>query len=323
MSTANLIALSAQATFCAPCIDSASSSMRRRSSSGSPNRPPNGSSEDMDMILGVGSRPPMALPPPSPDSTCVITGASSGIGAEVARELSRRGYGVTLVARREDRLRELAAELGERAEVHACDVTDPNARKGLADALAAGGTELSLLVNNAGFSTSGPFVKTDRERELDMVRTNIEAVVDLCVLFVPGMAERGSGGVLNLASTGSFQPLPMQAGYAATKAFVLSFTESLHTELKGSGVNVTALCPGPVKTEFVEVANRQGADAAMPGFLWDQPDEVAKAGIRALEKGKRVVIPGMLNRAGAIGGQHAPRSVVLRLAARVHPAARH
>src|SRR3954447_10281212 len=113
--------------------------MRRRSSSGSPNRPPNGSSEDMDMILGVGSRPPVALPPPSPDSTCVITGASAGIGTEFARELSRRGYGVTLVARREDRLRELAAELGDGAEAHPCDVTDPNARKGLAEALSARG----------------------------------------------------------------------------------------------------------------------------------------------------------------------------------------
>lgn len=263
----------------------------------------------------------MALPPPSPDSTCVVTGASSGIGAEVARELARRGYGVTLVARREDRLAELAAELGDNARVHACDLTDPDARKALADTLAASGTHVSVLVNNAGFSTSGPFVKTDRDRELDMVRTNIEAVVDLCALFVPGMAERRSGAVLNLASTASFQPLPMQAGYAATKAFVLSFSESLHAELSGSGVTVTALCPGPVKTEFVDVAEIPGAEA-MPDLFWAKPDDVAKAGIKGLEKGKRVVIPGALNRAGALGGQHAPRSLVLRLASRVHPAGR-
>jgi hypothetical protein len=263
----------------------------------------------------------MALPPPSPDSTCVVTGASSGIGAEAACELSRRGYGVTLVARREDRLRELAAELGEGAEVHACDVTDPDARRGLADALAARGRHVSILVNNAGFSTSGPFVKVDRDRELDMVRTNVEAVVDFCALFIPGMAERGSGAVLNLASTASFQPLPMQAGYAATKAFVLSFTESLHAELSGTGVTVTALCPGPVKTEFVDVAEIPGADA-MPDVFWSSAEEVAKAGIKGLERGKRVVIPGVLNRAGAIGGQHAPRSLVLRLTSRVHPAAR-
>jgi uncharacterized protein len=263
----------------------------------------------------------MALPPPSADSTCVVTGASSGIGAEVARELSRRGYRVTLVARREERLRELAAELGGNAEVHACDVADPNARQGLADALAARGTSPAILVNNAGFGTSGPFVRAARERELDMVRTNIEAVVDFCALFASGMVERGTGGILNVASTASFQPLPMQAGYAATKAFVLSFSESLHTELKGSGVAVTALCPGPVKTEFVDVAEIPGADA-MPDLFWASAEQVAKAGVKGLERGKRVVIPGALNRAGAIGGQHAPRSLVLRLTSRVHPAAR-
>jgi short-subunit dehydrogenase len=263
----------------------------------------------------------MALPPPSPESTCVITGASAGIGAEFARALSKRGYSVTLVARREDRLRELAAELGPAADVHACDVADANARKGVADALAAAGRPVSILVNNAGFSTSGPFVKSDRERELDMVRTNIEAVVDFCALFVPGMAERGSGGVLNVASTASFQPIPMQAGYAATKAFVLSFTESLHAELAGTGVGATALCPGPVKTEFVDVAEIPDADR-MPGVFWASAEEVAEAGIKGLERGKRVVIPGALNRAGAIGGHLAPRSLYLRVASRVHPAGR-
>src|SRR4051812_35464799 len=258
ISTASLIALSAQATFWAPCIDSASSSMRRRSSSGSPNRPPNGSSEDMAAILGVASWRPMALPPPSPDSTCLVTGASSGIGVEIARELARRGLGVTLAARREDRLRELAAELeasGVRAEVVGCDVSDHDSRKRLAAELEARGLTVDVLVNNAGFSTSGPFVQSDPDKEEALVRTNIEAVVALCSLFVPAMSQRGRGAVLNVASTASFQPIPMQASYAASKAFVLSFTESLHAELRGSGVAVTALCPGPVKTEFTEVAD--------------------------------------------------------------------
>src|SRR4051794_33724777 len=285
MSTASLIALSAHATFWAPCIDSASSSIRRRSSSGSPKRPPNGSSEDMHRSLGVGSSRPMALPPPSPDTTCVITGASSGIGAEFARELSRRGHLVTLVARREERLRELAAELGDGARVHACDVTDPSARAGVRNALAAAGLDVSVLVNNAGFSTSGPFCKGDRGRELDMVRTNIEAVVDFCGLFLPAMVERGQGALLNVASTASLQPIPMQAGYAATKAFVLSFTESLHAELEGTGVTATALCPGPVRTEFVEVANLDGAEDALPGVFWSDPEHVATAGIEGLERG--------------------------------------
>jgi short-subunit dehydrogenase len=251
----------------------------------------------------------------------VVTGASSGIGTEIARELTRRGYGVTLVARREDRLRELAQELGASAEMHVCDVSDPIARSALAEGLAARGVEVAMLANNAGFSTLGPFARADRQRELAMVRTNIEAVVDFCALFIPAMVERGRGAVLNVASTAAFQPLPMQAGYAATKAFVLSFTESLHAELSGSGVAITALCPGPVKTEFAEVAGFESTDA-MPGIFWESAEEVARVGIRGLEQGKRVVIPGMLNRAGAVGGQHVPRSLLLRAAARVHPGRR-
>jgi uncharacterized protein len=270
-------------------------------------------------IVGVGSFRSMALPPPAPDSTCVVTGASSGIGAELAHELSRRGHAVTLVARREERLRELAGQLGPRAGFQVCDVADADARKGLAEGLTARGVEVSVLVNNAGFSTSGPFAHSDRARELEMVRTNVEAVVDFCALFLPPMVERGRGAILNLASTASFQPLPMQAGYAATKAFVLSFSESLYSELAGSGVSVTALCPGPVKTEFAEVAALDAG--ALPDLFWAGPKEVAEAGIRGLERGKRVVIPGALNRAGAIGGHHAPRSLLLKVASRVHPAA--
>ena len=264
----------------------------------------------------------MALPPPSPDATCVVTGASSGIGAEIARELARRGLGVTLVARREERLRELAAEIGESSQAIACDVTDDAARKRLAAELDERGLAVDVLVNNAGFSTSGPFWKSDPDREVAMVRTNIEAVVAFCGLFVPGMVERGRGALLNVASTASFQPLPMQAGYAASKAFVLNFTEALHEEVRGTGVTVTALCPGPVKTEFVEVANLQGAESEMPEFLWDSAEDVARAAVKGLERGKRVVIPGVLNRMGAVSGQHAPRSIVLRMAKRVHPAGR-
>ena len=264
----------------------------------------------------------MALPPASADGTCLVTGASSGIGAEMARELARRGLGLTLVARREDRLRELAAELGGRAEVQVADVTDDAARKRLADDLRERGVIVDVLVNNAGFSTAGRFWENDPEKEVGMVKTNVEAVVALCALFVPDMVARGRGAVLNVASTASFQPLPMQAGYAASKAFVLSFTDSLHAELKGTGVSATSLCPGPVKTEFVEVAGLEVAEDTMPGFMWDSAEGVAKAAISGMERGKRVVIPGALNRMGAMGGQVAPRALILRLARRVHPAGR-
>ena len=264
----------------------------------------------------------MALPPPSQDSTCLVTGASSGIGAEIARELARRGYGLTLVARREDRLKVLAAEIGGRVEVRALDVTDDGARRALTADLAERKVKVEVLVNNAGFSTAGQFWQNDPDREVALVRTNIEAVVAFCGLFLRGMVERGRGAVLNVASTASFQPLPLQANYAASKAYVLSFTDALHAELKGTGVSATSLCPGPVKTEFVEVAGLEQAEDDLPGFLWATPEEVAQAAVKGMERGKRVVIPGALNRAGAVGGQHAPRALVLRLGRRLHPANR-
>ena len=205
----------------------------------------------------------MALPPPAPGSTCLVTGASSGIGAEIARALARRGHGVTLVARREERLRELATELadthGIRAETLGCDLADEGARIRMLARLAELDLVVEVLVNNAGFGTSGSFAALDQDRELEMVRLNIEAVVALCGRFVPELVERGRGAVLNLASTAAFQPLPRNATYAASKAFVLSFTDALHAEVKGRGVTATSLCPGPVKTEFVEVAGMDGA----------------------------------------------------------------
>jgi hypothetical protein len=252
-----------------------------------------------------------------------VTGASSGIGAELARALARRGHGVTLVARRKNRLEELAAELSEdhgvRAETLGCDLGDPGARTRMLASLAELGLDVEVLVNNAGFGTAGRFVDLDQERELDMVGLNVEAVVALCGRFVPEMAKRGRGAVLNVASTAAFQPIPRNATYAATKAFVLSLSDALHAELKGSGVTVTSLCPGPVKTEFVEVANMDRAAESAPSFVWTAPDFVAEQGISGLERGKRVVVPGRLNAAGALGGQHVPRSVLLRLADRVFP----
>jgi uncharacterized protein len=265
----------------------------------------------------------MALPPPSPSSTCLITGASSGIGAEIARALARRGHGLTLVARREERLRELAAQLsdahGVRAETVGCDLGDEGARTRMLASLAELGLQVEVLVNNAGFGTAGRFVRLYQERELELVRLNVEAVVALCGRFVPEMVERGRGAVLNLASTAAFQPLPRNATYAASKAFVLSFTDALHAELKPAGVTATSLCPGPVQTEFVEVAGMDGAAEGAPSFVWTDADFVAEQGVKGLENGKRVVVPGKLHAAVALGGQHVPRSLLLRVAQRFSP----
>ena len=268
----------------------------------------------------------MTLPTPKENTTAVITGASSGIGADIARELARRGHGVTLVARREDRLKALAEELarahGVRAEVIAADLTDADSRAGLPVQLEERVLTPDILVNNAGFTTMGPVHRADRAAELAMVRTNVEAVVDLCTLFVPGMVTRHRGAVLNTASTAAFQPLPGQAGYGASKAFVLSYSRALGAELQGKGVTVTALCPGPVETGFAEAAGMTDEEAgeALPKIMWLPPADVAKAAVDGLDAGRAVVIPGAANRAAASLAYLAPKSWILPLMVRRHPA---
>jgi short-subunit dehydrogenase len=263
----------------------------------------------------------MALPPAAPDSTCLITGASSGIGADIARALAARGHGVALVARRTERMEALAGELrarnGIRVETLGCDVGDAEARERLGAEIEGRGLNVEVLVNSAGFGTGGRFDRLDAKRELDMVRVNVEAVVDLCGRYVPEMVGRGRGAVLNVASTAAFQPLPRQATYAASKAFVLTFTDGLHQDLAGTGVTATTLCPGPVKTEFWHKAGIESE--GLPDFVLSDPAAVAEAGVTGLEKGRRVVVPGPLNRVGALGGQHVPRGLFLRVAGKVYP----
>ena len=265
----------------------------------------------------------MALPPPDPGTTCLITGASSGIGAELARRLAARGLGVTLVARREDRLAELADELRSahdvEVEIVTADVSKERSRAKLFNQVEQRGLTVEVLVNNAGFGSGGRFTSLDAAKEASMVRTNCEAVVELTGHYLPEMVSRGRGAVLNVASLIAFQPVPFQATYGASKAFVLSFTESLHEELRGTGVTVTALCPGPVRTEFGEAGGFGGADDKIPSWAWLSPGEVARAGVEGLEKGRRVVVPGTLNQAGALSGQHFPRGVLLPLLRRLWP----
>ncbi len=267
----------------------------------------------------------MSLPRPAVDRTALVTGASSGIGTELARGLARRGHGVTLVARRADRLEALAEELsglGVRAVALPADLADPAERAKLGDRLDELGLTVDILVNNAGLSTFGAVHASSVEAETHMVEVDVTALVDLCTRFLAGMVRRGRGAVLNVASTAAFQPMPGQAGYAASKAFVLSYTRSLTGELRGTGVTATALCPGPVHTEFGTVAGLDPdvADHSVPSFMWEPADGVAEAGIEGLEAGHAVVIPGLANRSLATVAHLAPKGLLVRVLARMHPA---
>ncbi len=268
----------------------------------------------------------MAIPPPRADGVCVITGASSGIGAQIARRLAARGMGLALVARRPAPLEALASELTSahhvRAEVLAADLTDDAARAGIAADLADRDVVVDVLVNAAGFSTMGPVANSDRAREIAMVRTDVEAVVDMCSLFVPSMVERGLGAVLNVASTAAFQPIPGQAGYAASKSFVLSYTYALRGELAGSGVTATALCPGPVRTGFFEAAgiDESSVMSSLPSFMWVDAATVAAVAVDGLDRGRAVVIPGAANKVAAGAAYLSPRSLLMSVLAKRHPA---
>ena len=203
----------------------------------------------------------------------------------------------------------------------AADLTDAVSRNRMIEQVSERGLQVDVLVNNAGFSTMGPVHASDAEREVAMVRTDVEAVVHLCSAFVPGMVERGSGAVLNVASTAAFQPLPGQAGYGASKAFVLSYTQALQAELRGRGVTATALCPGPVETGFAEAAGigDDVAGEALPKVMWVSAESVAAQAVDGMAKGRSVVIPGTANRALARISHHLPRRLLLPVLAKQHP----
>jgi short-subunit dehydrogenase len=268
----------------------------------------------------------MSLPAPDPRSTALVTGSSSGIGADIARELAARGHGLTLIARRKEKLESLAKELtsahGVRVEVVAADISSPEERAELPGMIEALGLVVDVLVNNAGFTTVGPVQRADHEAEVAVVRTNVEAVVDLCTMWVAGMVARGRGAILTTASTAAFQPIPGNAVYAASKSFVLSYGRALGVELKGTGVTVTTLCPGPVKTGFAEGAGMSDELAAKstPDFMWVSAAQVAKVAIEALAAGRPVVIPGTPNRVLATVSHLMPKGLVLPLLAKRHPA---
>jgi short-subunit dehydrogenase len=264
----------------------------------------------------------MALPLPENGHAAIVTGASSGIGEQFARVLSRLGYQVVLVARSADRLDELAGRLGPQAHPLPADLSDRITKAGLPDRVAALGLIPDILINNAGFTTLGLVAKSVPEQELNLVEVDVAAVVDLCSRFLPGMVDRHRGAVLNVASMAAFGPLPGQAAYGAAKAFVLSYTHSLRGELRGTGVTATALCPGPVDTGFGEAAGftKEEADSALPRIMWIPVDQVAQAGIDGLAAGKAVVVPGRVNRVVSAFFRVAPPELLLPVLARSHPA---
>ena len=260
----------------------------------------------------------MGFPAPDPAATALVTGASSGLGTEFARRLAADGHGVALVARREERLRELADELaadhGVRTEVIACDLTDAEQREELLQRLRTLGLRVDVLINNAGFATGGPFHRSDLEQELRQVRLLCEAPIDLLRRFLPEMVERRRGAVINVTSTAGMQPLPNSAGYGAAKAHLLSLSESVHMEVRRHGVHVTALCPPPVHTELFD--KEEHPVERIPRIAWLDPEDVVGPALDGARRNKRVVVPGAIARVASPIGRHAPRSVLLRLTER-------
>jgi short-subunit dehydrogenase len=236
-------------------------------------------------------------------SLAVITGASSGLGAIFADQLAKRGHSLVLAGRDEARLKAVAHQVGGNAEVVVGDLGTDAGIEALVTHL--DGREIDVLVNNAGFGTYGPFAEIDAGREHELVAVNVDALVRLTHAVLPGMLARGRGGILNVASTIAFQPGTYQATYGASKAFVLSLSQALWAETRGAGVTVTALCPGPTRTGFVDALGSDVSHTAIYRRL-AAPEPVVAAGLRALDRGRAVVVPGWRYRVMATGGRLAP-----------------
>ena len=241
----------------------------------------------------------------------LVTGASAGLGVDFACQLGAKGIRLVLVARRRDRLDALAAELGSARAVD-IDLSQAGAADRLMADLTAHGEHVELLVNNAGFGLTGRVADMDGKRQRQMIDLNCGVLVELAHAVLPGMIERKSGSILNVASTAAFQPGPGMAVYFATKAFVLSFSEALHEELKGQGVHVTALCRGPTATEFGEIAGFGPSNASSKLAAASAP--VVAAGLKGLERNQAIVIPGLMNKSTAQAHRFFPRSWVRRIA---------
>ena len=253
------------------------------------------------------------------DRWAVVTGASSGLGRGLAARLADRGMSLVLTGRNEVRLNDVADEIRRAAprvkvETVAADLSTASGVSALIDHV--GDRPIEVLVNNAGFGSYGPFAEADPDREADEVAVDVSAVVTLARTFLPGMLARRSGGILNVASAIAFQPAPYQAVYGASKAFVLSFSEALWAEARTAGVAVTALCPGPTRTGFVDALGADVGHTAIYSRL-AEPGPVIEAGLRALDKGRAVAIPGIRTKVIALSGRFMPREWLTRLSARL------
>ena len=252
--------------------------------------------------------------------SALITGASSGIGLDLARLFARDRHDVVLVARSEGKLQQVAEELkrdhGIAAEVIVADLSKPEASNQVWSTVAERGIAIDTLVNNAGHGLTGPFIDNDLKTELDMIQVNVVALTHLTKLALPSMIARGSGRILNLASTAGFQPGPLMAVYYATKAYVLSFSEAIADELRGTGVTVTTLCPGPTDTGFANAAKLTHSRL----FTMSRPmnsQDVARIGYEAMKKGKGLVITGMRNKLLVQSERITPRFIVTAIVRRL------
>jgi short-subunit dehydrogenase len=252
-------------------------------------------------------------PPSESEKRALITGASSGIGEAFARQLARKGYDLILVARRRERMEKLAADVSAAhnvaAEVMEADLAQPEVVASVEKRLRKG--DVSLVVNCAGFGTRGEFASLPEDREIEEIDVNVRALTRLSHAALETMVPAHRGAIINVASTGAFQPVPYMATYAATKAYVLSFSEALHEEAKPHGVTVTCVCPGPTRTEFQQVA---GVDDRALRLGWTTPEKVVDMTLRAAARGKAVVVPGGLNQATALSNRFVPRFVTRKIA---------
>ncbi|BCQ08413.1 short-chain type dehydrogenase/reductase [Mycobacterium heckeshornense] len=254
----------------------------------------------------------MPIPAPSHDARAVVTGASQNIGKALATELAARGHSLVVTARREDVLTELATHLGDKygvvVEVRPADLADPAERTKLCEELAT--RNVSILCANAGTATFGPVSGLDPAGEKAQVQLNAVAVHDLVLAVLPGMVERRAGGILISGSAAGNSPIPYNATYAATKAFVNTFSESLRGELRGTGVHVTLLAPGPVRSELPDPAEASLVDKLVPDFLWISTEHTARVSLDALARNKMRVVPGLTSKAMSVASQYAPRALV-------------